>query len=656
MAVFQISKIQVRRGKKAVAGMPQLASGELAWAIDTQELYIGNGAIAEGSPFVGNTKVLTEKDNIFTLAEQYSYKPLSASIFTGIGVDIGRSLQSRLDEGSVNARSFGIVAEEGPVPLKDQTELIQNAIWSLYSDGFTMLNKVVLEFDPGYYKISGTIYLPSNVSIQGTGIGKTVFYYEKGGINYKTTFTITGTSTGSNSAGVYTDIPLVTVTGSGSGATVRITKGGDLPYSGNSSVTIINSGKGYASGDQVKIPGSVFGAGSVSPTNDMLITLVNNEVLATAYPSFNTDTIFEFVNSSSNRDTRNPTPTSTTNQASNVKLSDFSVAVNRANPTRVFAIDDLTSSQFVNIDAVSEDRTGLIVSVFSPTVDDQFNSVISLTATSSVLTCQENSFTNIKARGFAYAVFSATDIINNIFTNCLLEDLYKGIGFGIGASLSANGPRKNIIENSLFNRILQEGIFVEKGYGNRSKGNTFLNVGTNLSGIDDAIFPVIKFVSVGNSSVNDNFDRSEPYSSLNLSRTNFTKPYAPEVAGRANYQEMMPSELTLVYTAVPEEAFKIPVNNVNNIEINYVFKSTVFNQTKKGTLHIVVDLLLNRVQLVDEFEYVGTSGQDNRIQFTAAIASNTGSGGTVVQSLIIFYSNLNISDSNTFTYTYKILS
>jgi hypothetical protein len=656
MAVFQISKIQVRRGKKAVSGMPQLASGELAWAIDTQELYIGNGAISEGSPFVGNTKVLTEKDNIFTLAEQYSYKPLSASIFTGIGVDIGRSLQSRLDEGQVNAKSFGIEAEEGPVPLKDQTELIQNAIWSLYSDGFTMLNKVVLEFDPGYYKISGTVYLPSNVSIQGSGIGKTIFYYEKGGLNYRTTFTITGTSTGSNSAGTYIDIPVVTVTGTGSGATVRITKGGDLPYSGNASVTVINSGKGYASGDQVKIPGTVFGAGSVSPDNDMLITLVNNEVLATAYPSFGTNTIFEFVNRSSSRDTRNPSPTSTTNQPSNVKLSDFSVSVNRVNSTRVFAIDDLTNSQFVNIDAVSEDRTGLVVSVFSPTADDQLNSAVSLTATSSVLTCKENSFTNVKARGFNYAIFSSTDIINNIFTNCVFEDLYKGIGLGIGASLGANGPRKNTIENSLFNRILQEGLLVEKGYGNRSKGNTFINVGTNLSGIDDAIFPVINFISVGNSSFNDNFDRADPYSSLNLSRTNFTKPYAPEVAGRANYQEIMPAELTLAYTTVPEQAFKIPVNNVNNIEINYVFKSTAFNQTKKGTLHIVVDLLLNRVQLVDEFEYIGTTGQDNRIQFTASIASNAGSGSTVIKSLIIFYTNLNVSDTNTFTYTYKVLS
>ncbi len=60
MAVVQISKIQIRRGKKNISGMPQLASGELAWAVDSQELYIGNGSVGEGAPAVGNTKILTE--------------------------------------------------------------------------------------------------------------------------------------------------------------------------------------------------------------------------------------------------------------------------------------------------------------------------------------------------------------------------------------------------------------------------------------------------------------------------------------------------------------------------------------------------------------------------------------------------------------------
>ena len=61
MAVVQISRIQIRRGKKnAGTGLPQLASGEFGWAVDSQELFIGNGSVAEGAPYVGNTKLLSE--------------------------------------------------------------------------------------------------------------------------------------------------------------------------------------------------------------------------------------------------------------------------------------------------------------------------------------------------------------------------------------------------------------------------------------------------------------------------------------------------------------------------------------------------------------------------------------------------------------------
>jgi hypothetical protein len=58
MAVTQKSKIQVRRGRRE--NLPQLAAGELGWAIDTQQLYIGNGTFTDGAPAEGNTEILTE--------------------------------------------------------------------------------------------------------------------------------------------------------------------------------------------------------------------------------------------------------------------------------------------------------------------------------------------------------------------------------------------------------------------------------------------------------------------------------------------------------------------------------------------------------------------------------------------------------------------
>jgi Major tropism determinant N-terminal domain len=60
MAIVQISQIKHRRGVEE--NLPQLASAELGWAVDTQQLYIGNGTLAEGAPEVGNTRILTEND------------------------------------------------------------------------------------------------------------------------------------------------------------------------------------------------------------------------------------------------------------------------------------------------------------------------------------------------------------------------------------------------------------------------------------------------------------------------------------------------------------------------------------------------------------------------------------------------------------------
>jgi hypothetical protein len=99
VAVVQISKIQIRRGQENQgSGLPQLASGELGWAIDTQALYIGNGSVAEGAPTVGNTKIITEHDDLFTLADSYIYKENSGVVVTGVDASnpVRRTLQERL--------------------------------------------------------------------------------------------------------------------------------------------------------------------------------------------------------------------------------------------------------------------------------------------------------------------------------------------------------------------------------------------------------------------------------------------------------------------------------------------------------------------------------------------------------------------------------
>jgi len=174
VAVVSISRIQIRRGRKqAGSGLPQLASGELGWAIDTQELFIGNGAVSEGAPFVGNTKLLSENDDLFQFADTYAYKSTAGNIQTGttINTPVLRTLQERLDD-RVSIRAFG--AEGNGL---DQTVAIQRAIDQLYlnaaNKGQTRA-RVELIFEPGEYRISNTIFLPPFVTIRGAGEDKTV--------------------------------------------------------------------------------------------------------------------------------------------------------------------------------------------------------------------------------------------------------------------------------------------------------------------------------------------------------------------------------------------------------------------------------------------------------------------------------------------------
>jgi len=172
MSVVQISRIQIRRGKKNDSGMPQLASGEMAWAVDSQELFIGNGSLTEGAPNIGNTKILTEHDSILDLVGQYRYR-------LNTTVSVNRSVQDRLDEGAVNARSFGVyprgeTAETSEV-IEDRT-LRLNAALSYLSEN-SLTDRAQLMLDAGEYEFNDSINIPSGCRLAGAGRDLTVLIF-----------------------------------------------------------------------------------------------------------------------------------------------------------------------------------------------------------------------------------------------------------------------------------------------------------------------------------------------------------------------------------------------------------------------------------------------------------------------------------------------
>jgi len=185
MAVLQISKIQIRRGTAGGGtGIPQLASGELAWALDTQELWIGNGSVSEGAPAVGNTKIITSNDfttggNVLNLIS-HIYRSTDTSIQTGPSSNnpVARLLQDRLDD-RVTVFDFGAVGDG----VADDTAAIQRAIDQLFLNPSTkasantnsgVSSRRILEFSAGTYKITSTLYVPSYATLKGAGPDKTI--------------------------------------------------------------------------------------------------------------------------------------------------------------------------------------------------------------------------------------------------------------------------------------------------------------------------------------------------------------------------------------------------------------------------------------------------------------------------------------------------
>ena len=185
VAVVQISRIQVRRGQKNQgSGIPQLAGGEFGWAVDSRELYIGNGSVAEGAPAVGNTKLITQHDDLFTLANTYTYLA-GETVQTGVTPTspIKRTLQAALDE-VVSIRSFGAEGDG-----TDQTIAIQRAIDQLYINSSTKgteQSRVKLHFPAGIYTTTSTIYIPPYATLVGEGSDKTKFNVSNSVIAFQT--------------------------------------------------------------------------------------------------------------------------------------------------------------------------------------------------------------------------------------------------------------------------------------------------------------------------------------------------------------------------------------------------------------------------------------------------------------------------------------
>jgi hypothetical protein len=188
MAVIEIAKIQVRRGRENVTGIPQLDPGEFGWAEDTQHLYIGK-RIEEGAINDNNTRILTENDlqNIFEListggssgsaASTSTYRYRNEVPFPNLE-STTTSIARKLDN-FVSLTDFSDFTLMG-----DITDVLQKAVANLYANP-ALGNEPVrpLKIPAGNYAISGVVDLPPHATLIGDGPGITTLYLTSDGAN-----------------------------------------------------------------------------------------------------------------------------------------------------------------------------------------------------------------------------------------------------------------------------------------------------------------------------------------------------------------------------------------------------------------------------------------------------------------------------------------
>ena len=183
MAVTQISRIQHRRGLEQ--DLPQLASAELGWSLDTRKLYIGNGTLDEGAPTLGITEILTQYSDLTALLGTYTFVGNATGFVVQTGSSllnpIVRSFQQKFDD-FVNVRDFGATGNG----IDDDYAAINRAITQIYK---TSLNEVdprtrrTIYLPGGTYLTSNTIQIPPYARLVGDGADSTIIKSKFGNLS-----------------------------------------------------------------------------------------------------------------------------------------------------------------------------------------------------------------------------------------------------------------------------------------------------------------------------------------------------------------------------------------------------------------------------------------------------------------------------------------
>lgn len=618
MAVVQISRIQVRRGKKnAGTGLPQLASGEVAWAVDTQELFIGNGAVSEGSPYVGNTKILTEHDSLLDLAGQYQYRKLDDDILTGVDAThpVVRSLQQRLDE-RVSVFSFGV----DNTGIDDVSITLQQAVNQLFLNPANLANtssRVILEIPAGVYKLTDVLYIPSNATIVGAGIDKTIFEYIGDGsaiefvrstsdpIEYNNqaqniilcNLTINSQTTNKSVLDLYAVrdslFENIVITGNWDGSTNDIspTAKGGINFSALSSVVACQRNIFR----NVTVSGFTYG---VYSKEHFMFNTFDNCYINTAY-----------IGVALGRNATSPTDSS--GPRNNMFLNcRFENVLRQAVYVYYGRNNSISNSFLSNIGNNALDGNGSETATYS-----QIHFAV-----------PGNSVSNIMS-----------DRARELSTDLNPETAYVGEISGTASYASSTAQKITLGQlagtntTTTVTSVATTGNLITVLNTSGMQPEQTVVFSANIGLLEGGVTYYIHTVVDG--------------TKFKISATPGGSVLDPGTqSGPVTCNTFAPGGL----------AFRLPIDtDATGYTINYLYRSTTRTQTRRGTMTLIVDTANRTVQLTDAYDYVGTNSRDSLLFFTARLSSlNGGSRDT----LEIWYTNTSDGDvAADFIYSYSAI-
>lgn len=610
MAVVQISKIQVRRGQKNLTGsVPQLSSAEFAWAVDTQELFIGNGSVAEGAPAVGNTKILTEHDNILELAGSYTFAANDVSI----SLSVPRSLQTKIDEIQVSIVDFGA----NPDGSSDNTVAFATALSQLFENSNDKYKKVLM-IPNGTYIISSDLIIPSNVTIRGENKN----------------FTILQTG---NSNLIFQDV-------TGRARNIKIE---NLTIEHDLGQTITTNSEGCDFEDVIWRSNYRLGDTVFVPENA------------------NCQYIIPTITSGGNISVSGAGVSSTITQAFSVSFSNtLSSIVGTLNGDATFSLNFFASVEGATLKIQSLLASATAASVQSNfTVESQSNNLVPVETVVPELFEYTDGSANVTASVFWENNLFGTRTENLKFSKCKWEytklavecqrtfpvdttlyDTYVYFKdcefFNNDTSIYIGGivgqGNKWTIEDTKFTEIANQALRSTEGRGTVMSRCKFINCGNGINSSDTPTSSIVYFgESIGNTLVDCSSNRHQE--SAIIAATNIENRVEFENVSKASLIDRNYSEIYLSDAPRPLCQF----SNLNRY-IYLDYRLRLDQHTRTGQILIVINTEGTDVEISDEYNYSGGGIIMTGFEFTAELISTStfdDSSEAAVDTVILKYVN-----------------